>query len=299
MGTPCFAGWLAQEVESAQTALLARVEQLDTLRYVEDPRLRSEYMAKIGTAEEEVLQAELDARMLQRKLELIQIRINRREPVDLAEIDRQIEEERKELLAQTEAAEAPPQIPALTAEEQQELQTLYHKIVENFHPQVHPDLTETEKALYEKAAEAYRSQNLAALRLIGEILCKEELSLALELSFAPAEEADQHDCAAKIAELLSADYTLARQLYPCFAPLQRDAVLQAALERFTAQRTALEAQIEQLQQSFPFSAAATLQDPEKTKAYLAQLQLRKFQAEERKQALTEKLTHITEELPHA
>lgn len=299
MATPCFAGWLAQEVESAQNALLTRIEQLDNLRYVEGPRLRSDYMVKIGTVEEAVLQLELDARMLQRKLELIQIRLNHREPVNLAEIDCQLDEERKKLLAQAETADASPQVPALTAEDQTEMQELYHRIVENFHPQVHPGLTETEKELYEKAAAAYRSQNLTALRLIGKILFKEELSLALNLSFESEEEADPHERAAELAELLSADYTLAGQLYACFVPLQRDAVLRAAVERFTAQRAALEEQLAQLQRTFPFNAAATLADQEKTKAYLAQLQLRKFHAEEVKQTLTEKLTHIMEELPHA
>ena len=80
MENSCFAGWLAQEVESAQNALLTRIEQLDTLRYVEAPKLRNEYMVKIGTTEDEVLNAELDAKMLQRKLELIQIKRNRRKP---------------------------------------------------------------------------------------------------------------------------------------------------------------------------------------------------------------------------
>lgn len=98
MGNSCFAGWLAQEVESAQNALLTRIEQLDTLRYVEAPKLRNEYMVKIGTTEDEVLNAELDAKMLQRKLELIQIKRNRREPIDMAEIDQQIEAERQVLL---------------------------------------------------------------------------------------------------------------------------------------------------------------------------------------------------------
>ena len=46
MGNSCFAGWLAQEVESAQNALLTRIEQPDTLRYVEAPKLRNEYMTK-------------------------------------------------------------------------------------------------------------------------------------------------------------------------------------------------------------------------------------------------------------
>lgn len=89
--------------------------------------------------------------MLQRKLELIQIKRNRRELIDMAEIDQQIEIERQALLVQAETDDAASQrLPQLTEEQQAELQELYHKIVEGFHPQVHPNLTDTEKALYEK-----------------------------------------------------------------------------------------------------------------------------------------------------
>lgn len=300
MGNPCFAGWLAQEVESAQNALLTRIEQLDTLRYVEAPKLRSEYMVKIGTSEEEVLDAELNTKMLQRKLELIQIKRNRREPIDMAEIDQQIEAERKELLEQAEVADAAgQQLPQLTEEQQDELQKLYHKIVENFHPQVHPNLTDTEKALYEKAVEAYRSRNLDALKLIDEILFKDNISLVLQasLSIDDAEDDEQH--AAALAEALSADYTLAKQLYPYFEPSQQDAVLRSAAERYTVQCEETEDEIEQLRQTFPFTAQSTLADSEKTKAYLEQLSLRKLRALDAQKTLTQKINSIMEELPHA
>ena len=299
MGNSCFAGWLAQEVESAQNALLTRIEQLDTLRYVEAPKLRNEYMVKIGTTEDEVLNAELDAKMLQRKLELIQIKRNRRELIDMAEIDQQIEAERKELLAQAETADAAGQrLPQLTEEQQAELQELYHKIVEGFHPQVHPNLTDTEKALYEKAVDAYRNRNLTALKLIDEILFKDGIAFALKTTLSVVEE-DEQQQAAVLAEALSADYTLAKQLYPYFVPQQQDAVLRSAAERYTAQRTALEAEIEQLQQVFPFTAQPTLADPEKTKAYLEQLTLRKLRAQDAEKQLTQKLNRIMEELHHA
>ena len=300
MGNPCFAGWLAQEVESAQNALLTCIEQLDTLRYVDAPKLRNEYMVKIGTAEDEVLDAELNAKMLQRKVELIQIKRNRREPIDMEKIDRQIEDERKELLEQAAAADtAEPQQQQLTEEQQDELQELYHKIVENFHPQVHPNLTVTEKALYEKAVDAYRGRNLDALKLIGEILFKDDISLVLQasLSLDDAEDDEQH--VAALAETLSADYTRAKQLYPYFKPSQQDAVLCAAAERYTTQREEVEKEIEQLRQNFPLAAQATLADPEKTKAYLEQLALRKLRALDAQRTLTQKINRLMEELPHA
>lgn len=299
MENSCFAGWLAQEVESAQNALLTRIEQLDTLRYVEAPKLCNEYMVKIGTAEDEVLNAELDAKMLQRKLELIQIKRNRREPIDMAEIDQQIEVERQALLVQAETDDAASQrLPQLTEEQQAELQELYHKIVEGFHPQVHPSLTDTEKALYEKAVDAYRNRNLAALKLIDEILFKDGIAFALKTTLSVVEE-DEQQQAAVLAEALSADYTLAKQLYPYFVPQQKDAVLRSAAERYTVRREETETEIEQLRQTFPFTAQATLADPEKTKAYLEQLTLRKLRAQDAKKQLTQKLNRIMEELPHA
>ena len=293
MGNSCFAGWLAQEVESAQNALLTRIEQLDTLRYVEAPKLRNEYMVKIGTTEDEVLNAELDAKMLQRKLELIQIKRNRREPIDMAEIDQQIEAERQAMLVQAETDDAASQrLPQLTEEQQAELQELYHKIVEGFHPQVHPNLTDTEKALYEKAVDAYRNRNLAALKLIDEILFKDDIAFALKTTLSVVEEEEQQQ-AAVLAEALSA-------VLPLLAGEEgQDAVLRAAAERYTVQREETETEIEQLRQTFPFTAQATLAAPEKTKAYLEQLTLRKFRAQDAEKQLTQKLNRIMEELPHA
>ena len=299
MGNSCFTGWLAQEVESAQNALLTRIEQLDTLRYVEAPKLRNEYIVKIGTTEDEVLNAELDAKMLQRKLELIQIKRNRREPIDMAEIDQQIEAERQALLVQAETDDAASQrLPQLTEEQQAELQELYHKIVEGFHPRVHPNLTDTEKALYEKAVDAYRNRNLTALKLIDEILFKDGIAFALKTTLSVVEE-DEQQQAAVLAEALSADYTLAKQLYPYFVPQQQDAVLRSAAERYTAQREETETEIEQLRQTFPFTAQSTLADPEKTKAYLEQLSLRKLRALDAQKTLIQKINSIMEELPHA
>ena len=81
MRTQTFLGYLAQEQQATRLALLAAYETKDRLLYVEAPALRQEYMLKIGTQEEKVLEAELSVAMLRRKLELIQTAINRREPV--------------------------------------------------------------------------------------------------------------------------------------------------------------------------------------------------------------------------
>lgn len=156
----------------------------------------------------------------------------------------------------------------------------------------------TEKALYEKAVDAYRNRNLAALKLIDEILFKDGIAFALKTTLSVVEE-DEQQQAAVLAEALSADYTLAKQLYPYFVPQQEDAVLRSAAERYTVRREETEIEIEQLRQAFPFTAQPTLADPEKTKAYLEQLTLRKLRAQDAEKQLTQKLNRIMEELPYA
>ena len=91
-----FYDWLAREVTSSRMALVRLYENRDRLLYVEAPQLRKKYMDVIGVYEEPVLQAELEVSLLRRKVELIQIAINRREPVDLIAIDTQLEKEKQE-----------------------------------------------------------------------------------------------------------------------------------------------------------------------------------------------------------
>ena len=304
MKEPGFTGWLAQEIEKAEEALLTEIEQADKLRYVDGPKLRREYMEKIGTVEEPVLEAELDVRMLQRKLELIQRKRNRREPVDLQEIDRQLEQECRELLEKVNTANAElEQRTELSDEEQEELQKIYNRIVADFHPQMHPSMTDTEKSLYEKAVEAYKNQNLAAMQLIESCLYKDYLSLTLNASVEISSDSELQEGWEHTAEvwenILKNDYTLARQLYPYFVHREQDEALSGAIKRFTELRTELEQQIEQMQQVFPFNAAATLADPEKTQTYLDSLKLRKLRAENEKKVLAQKIEQLTEESTNA
>lgn len=95
-----YSKWLEKEVMAIKYALLVVLEKRDKLLYVEEPALREEYMQKIGVYEEQVLKAELEVNLTEKKKQLIQTAINRREPVDLEAIEKQLEEERKEQLGQ-------------------------------------------------------------------------------------------------------------------------------------------------------------------------------------------------------
>lgn len=59
---------------------------------------------------------------------------------------------------------------ALTVEENKELKKLYRKIVKALHPDINPDVSETQVNLFDNAVQAYKSGDLNTLRIIGEMV---------------------------------------------------------------------------------------------------------------------------------
>ena len=95
-----YSKWLEKEVLVIKYALLCVLEKRDKLLYVEIPALKEKYMEKIGFYEEKVLKEELELLLLEKKKQLIQAAINRRQPVDLEKIEKQLEEEKRKQLDQ-------------------------------------------------------------------------------------------------------------------------------------------------------------------------------------------------------
>jgi hypothetical protein len=289
-----FDRWLMDEVVTARVALLGLYEQRDRLLYAEAPRLRKEYMEKIGAVEEGVLDAELDAAMLRRKLELVQAAFNRREPIDPAAIAAKLEQEKAQRLEELEREDITrPELPQLSAEEAEKMQRQYREITEAFHPAINSDITDTQRELYTKAVAAYKNQDARAMELLYELLFPPAemggITLSLRVTMQQETEEDAREEYRTLASELSADYRLAKELYGCFRPREEDAVMQNKRKEYTALRKELEAELAQIRESFPFNAASTLQDPAKTADYLAELRVRAKNAEEEKAALNAKI----------
>lgn len=274
--------WLGKEVVAAKYALLVALEKRDNLLYIEEPDLKEEYLQKIGMYEEQVLKLELEVSLQEKKKLMIQAAINRREPVDLEAIEKQLDEERASQLNrlnETYKAGA-RQNETLNVEEKEELQSLYKEIVREFHPQVRSDMTETEKYLYQKALDAYKRQNLEELRLIHDMLFSSDIEgLSIEMSEVVSEDAEA-DALKEIAKEMMEDYSLAAELYTCFERLEEDAVLHSAKTKYENMQAAIVAEIEGIMNRFPFIAKDTLRDEEKLKSYLDSLSGRMNSAKE-------------------
>lgn len=283
--------WLGKEVSAAKYALLVALEKKDNLLYIEEPELKEEYMQKIGIYEEQILKLELEVSLQEKKKLLMQKAINRREPIDLEAIEKQLEEERtKQLHRLSETYKVGMhQKETLTAEEKEELQTLYKEVVRDFHPEVRSDMTDTEKCLYEKALEAYKRQNLEGLRLIHDMLFQSGgEGIPIEITFTVSEMSET-ETLKEIAKEMMEDYSLAARLYSCFEPLEEDSVLHNAKTKYENMQAEIIAEIEGIMNRFPFIAKDTLRNEEKLKAYLESLNGRMNSAKEHLEELQDEI----------
>lgn len=286
-----YSKWLEKEVMAIKYALLVVLEKRDKLLYVEEPALREEYMQKIGVYEEQVLKAELEVNLTEKKKQLIQTAINRREPVDLEAIEKQLEEERKEQLGQLNQSYKRDSLQSsLSQEEKNELHNLYKEIIKDFHPEVHKELTEFQKQLYERALAAYHKQQLEELRLVHEMLyAKDASKLTLET---PITTEVKEGETLEIVEQLMEDYSLAAEVFECFEQLEEDGVLLSVKQQYEAREQEIWVEIENIQSRFPFIAKETLQNDEMTKAYLKTLESRMNSCSESLMELNEQITKM-------
>ena len=299
MRAQSFYNWLTREMATSRMALVGLYEQKDKLLYVEAPPLRRRYMETIGVYEESVLEAELEVAMLRRKVEMIQIAINRRETIDLQAIDEALEEEKKQKVAELEAGDFTlNELPKLTEKEEHTIQRQYREITSAFHPAMNPDITDTQRELYEKAQEAYQLQDVEAMKLIYDMLFmpvdQSEFIISSDNYYPTAEE--QRDEYRQFASVLTTDYKLAKHLYSFFMPLEEDIVLQDTIESYNAQRKAVEEEIASIRAGFPFNAVATLNSKSKTEEYLAELRVRAKQSEREKAELEQRIKKLTEDV---
>lgn len=274
-----FTDWLYSEVMSSRNALLTLYERIDKMRFVEAPQLEQQYMEQVGAVEEEIIQQEIECELLEEKKNMVQTAINRREPVDEAAIDAKIDAMRQEKLTEA-VGTVPNEVPFhnLTGEQTDALQDLYRQIVQHFHPQMHPEMTQNQKELFTKAQDAYRRRDMTALQLIYDMLSSTEgeplnLTVTFELTMGDGDAETEK-------RVFSTDYTLAKRLYNCFVPTTEEATIQEEWKSCQEKQASLMQQVEELKQEFPFNAAEMLADPEQIEAYKQQLQHRKFEAEQ-------------------
>ena len=279
--------WLKSELNTVKYTLLKLYEKRDRLLFIEAPRLENEYMSKVSNYEKDVIVAELKCEMAEKKLKMIQAAVNRREPIDEAAIDAQLEKEYHKAIEDAEGK--PPQGYAeLSEEKEAELQVIYRFIVNQFHPETNPTMTAMQRELFKKAQEAYRRRDLEALKLVYDMLLNSAVQGA-EMELVMTDENEEEHVAVN-----HIDFGLASMIYSCFEKTADDAILIEETEDFRNRIINTENEISEMNDEFPFTAAEMLADPEKTKEYLNELEYRMHKAVSDKENLESRIKTLME-----
>lgn len=168
---------LKNEVEKMRTELSMLLLERDELQFVICKNIETEYMLKLGSIEYKAYQAQCLSLRLKRKIELIQAKKNRQEKVIISAIEEALDTEFAEYQKRLDEqinkmndALKRSKAEVLTVEENKELKKLYRKIVKALHPDINPDVSETQVNLFDNAVQAYKNGDLNTLRIIGEMV---------------------------------------------------------------------------------------------------------------------------------
>lgn len=231
---------LDKEVKTLSDTLCERVLTRDELRHVICPNIESEYMLILGSLEYKLYETECECLRAKRKCELLQVKVNRQEAINLFEIEKKLDAEFEEyqkrleekMNSVNEALER-KYAEKLSDQETKEFKALYRKIVKMLHPDVNPDITVAQRRMFENAVEAYKRGDLLTLRIIGEMVRNSE----------------KHFSEDGIMETL-----------------QRE---KAKLEYLVKQ---VENEINEIKSAFPYNVKDILEDPEQTEGRKEELE---------------------------
>ena len=168
---------LKNELLKKRTELSMLVLQRDELKYVICTNIETKNMLELGNLEYRLYQSECIIMRLKRKVELIQMRINRQEKIDVATIDELLDEQFREyqqnleekIKKMNEAIER-DNGEVLTEQQVKELKKLYRAIVKALHPDLNPSVTKQQIKLFQNAVTAYKNGDLQTLRIINEMI---------------------------------------------------------------------------------------------------------------------------------
>ena len=191
---------LKQLILELRGKLIAAVSERDELVNVICPQLELRYVQIFGVLEIEIFEAQCNCKRLKRQIEMMKAKLNRQEPVDektieeiikilaaeFKEFQDKIDAEKEKInTANEKVANTPPDTIL------GKLKKLYRALVKKLHPDIHPDLSQEDRELFNRVVEAYKNNDLEQMELLNELASGNEVELYEETVDTLQAEADR------------------------------------------------------------------------------------------------------------
>lgn len=168
---------LQAEVERLRLELSILILERDDLVLVECPNIETAYMLALGNLEYRAYELNVASLRLKRKIDLIQAKVNRQEPVKVDQIEAELDQEfadyqralDAEIERMNEALER-NRLGFMSDADAKELKKLYRQIVKALHPDLRPDISDAELTLFHNAIRAYETGDLPAMQVISSMV---------------------------------------------------------------------------------------------------------------------------------
>ncbi len=164
---------LKAEAQTLAETLASLLFELNELQTVVKPNLEAIYQVEIGQYVYENFVIQIECRRLKREIELIQAYLNRGDVPDdeaiILILDTEFAEWQKQMreMSATILKSRVHLASALAIEESNELKSLFRALVKRLHPDLNPNLTDYQKALWHQVMEAYEDGDLERLKSLS------------------------------------------------------------------------------------------------------------------------------------
>lgn len=160
-------------VRSLQSELSQLLFERDELAFQTCRQIEALYISRIGVLECKVYEFTNNLHRIRRKLEMIRAKMIQEEEVRVDEIDAELDKEYQEFVKRlSELKESIDRTvrrmgaETLSDEESKEFKTRYNKILKKLHPDLNPNITESERNLLEQAINAFERADITTLKMI-------------------------------------------------------------------------------------------------------------------------------------
>ena len=163
---------LREETKIIRKKLSKVLFEYNELVFTIVPNLKAIYMTRLGMFEVELLNIKNENRRIRRKIQLIQMHLNRGNKPDLESIEKQMEEEmaewNKEIKEKKKALETSREFlkTLMNENDNKRFKHSYRTLVKRLHPDLNPHQSEKEKSLWLRTQRAYERGDLDEIELL-------------------------------------------------------------------------------------------------------------------------------------